>query len=438
MVQNYNTLTKALKIFTDNHLGLKRFKCSFFEELDNFSSSDNSFPILYAIPSDVSFKDNIDEFTFRIYCVDILQKDRSNESNILNDTLLILRDLTNWMRLSAENDLNILNEPNATPVNNFLVDFTTGWYIDITIESTPETSDCSIPFTDEFVFPNLGCSGSPVIAPFAKVIDGLNINSPIILDKYESYTCIPSDIINVSNSNDSYNVDTMVDLDLPNIIFTDSDGSTASVPSMEDIVATPLPTKSGIRYNRPMYTGQQNSAAVGDDGWHFQNGTYDYTPPINPVSIATIDPASDKSFFMLLENNAFGNKERFTDINGLQVYGDDYVIDHLTGLAIYRIDIAADIWENQILAAINSTQNGYSDWRMSNIYEVLSLTTYSNTFPYYSFSPLDTDISCWTSTSRKDGFFSTYAVTPYQPNGAISTGPKSGARVFQLMRNHYN
>ena len=161
-IQSYNTLVDALTQFSTNHLTLKRFKCSFFEQLDNFSTEDNQFPILYAIPSDVAFDTNIDEFSFRVYCVDILQKDRSNESPILNETLLVLRDLTNWLRLDQDNNLNIINTPVATPVNNFLTEYTTGWYVDITIEATPETSDCAIPFSDNFIFSGVTCAGTYV------------------------------------------------------------------------------------------------------------------------------------------------------------------------------------------------------------------------------------------------------------------------------------
>ena len=69
MIQNYNTLVDTLTQFATNHLTLKRFKVSFFEQFDNFSTEDNIFPILYAIPNDVSFDTNIDEFSFRIYCL---------------------------------------------------------------------------------------------------------------------------------------------------------------------------------------------------------------------------------------------------------------------------------------------------------------------------------------------------------------------------------
>ncbi len=157
MIQNYNTIINTLNQFANAHLSLKRFKVSFFDQMDPFTSSDNSFPILYVIPNDVSFQENIDVISFRVYCVDLLQKDRSNEQTVLNQTLLIQRDLTNWLRQS-DNDLNILNNPRAIPINNFGTDFTVGWYVDFEIEATPETTDCSIPFSSNFQLTGITCS----------------------------------------------------------------------------------------------------------------------------------------------------------------------------------------------------------------------------------------------------------------------------------------
>jgi hypothetical protein len=154
--QSYNTVTNALQQFANAHLSLKRFSVSFSEQFNNFSTSDNSFPILYAVPIDVNMQEYINTMTFRIYCVDILQKDRTNEATVLNDTLLVLRDLYNWIT-SADNEINLTNTPTAYPVNNFLVDFTVGWYMDVTIEITPESNDCSIPFSDNFTLTGITC-----------------------------------------------------------------------------------------------------------------------------------------------------------------------------------------------------------------------------------------------------------------------------------------
>lgn len=153
---SFITIKNALEQFAENHLSVRRFKTSFFEQIDNFSSSDNTFPILYAIPSDVTFDQYVNRYFFRVYCVDVLQKDRSNESAILNDTLLILRDLYNWLKIS-DNGLNTLSTSRAIPVNNFLVDYTTGWYIDIEVEATAESNDCSIPFSENFILTGYTC-----------------------------------------------------------------------------------------------------------------------------------------------------------------------------------------------------------------------------------------------------------------------------------------
>ncbi len=157
MVQNYATVTNALEQFASAHLSLRRFKCSFFDQIDNFSTSGNSFPILYAVPNNVDFNENINTMSFRVYCVDALQKDRSNEGSILNETLLILRDLTNWIKDNVNNNLNLLNEPRVYPVNSFLVDFTTGWYMDIDLETETDINECVIPFSYNFQFSGVTC-----------------------------------------------------------------------------------------------------------------------------------------------------------------------------------------------------------------------------------------------------------------------------------------
>lgn len=158
MPQNYNTIVATLNAFAQHHLGVKRYKVSFFEQMDNFSTSGNTFPILYSIPNNVDLDENIDVFNFRVYCLDILQKDRSNEQFIMNDTLLVLRDLVNWIKLDENNNINLLNIPSAQPINNYLMDFVAGWYIDVSIEAEGLTSDCFIPFDMAWNLTGVTCS----------------------------------------------------------------------------------------------------------------------------------------------------------------------------------------------------------------------------------------------------------------------------------------
>jgi len=68
-IHSYNTVKDLLQQFSDNHLTVKRFDMSFLEQLPNFSTDgEQTFPILYAEPIDVVLLNNIDEFSFRVYC----------------------------------------------------------------------------------------------------------------------------------------------------------------------------------------------------------------------------------------------------------------------------------------------------------------------------------------------------------------------------------
>jgi hypothetical protein len=232
----------------------------------------------------------------------------------------------------------------------------------------------------------------------------------------EDITCTPPVALNISNSNDSYDVNTLVNLELPNINFTDSDGITTNVPSMENITATPstpptsirvsnsddsydvttlvdlelpnstvsnsddsyvqllpatesleLPLEnltvedangvvsqtltnspykditinvlanlpSGIVYQRNYQSRQLVSHAIYDDAWQLNNGSYNYTAVPNPLYIQEIDYAADSTGWTLKYNNAFGNLNRYTDINGnapVENFATNYSIDNYTGL----------------------------------------------------------------------------------------------------------
>lgn len=151
MAQNYLTIKSVLDTFATNHDELKRFKVSFQEQLDNFVAEDGSFPILFSEILDLSFSESEDVYTYRIYCLDLLQKDRSNQDTILNTTSTILSDLTNWLRLNYEAPVVLLNSPRAIPVSNYLMDFTAGFYADFEFEVVGQKSDCLIPFTNQYI-----------------------------------------------------------------------------------------------------------------------------------------------------------------------------------------------------------------------------------------------------------------------------------------------
>lgn len=107
-----------------------------------------------------------------------------------------------------------------------------------------------------------------------------------------------------------------------------------------------------------MMTGQVTSYRTGD----------------NPFRGRSVD------FFTLSQNNPFGNTNRFTDMNGLQVYANNIVIDwstlgsNDTVLLYYKGDsLSYRAWNLQIDQHLSSTFGGLTGWYLWNVNEAVNL-----------------------------------------------------------------
>lgn len=156
---------------------------------------------------------------------------------------------------------------------------------------------------------------------------------------------------------------------------------------------------SDIIYIRPSNSGYgTTSYLTGDEGYNLTN----YPPPNQSDSgiPALLDEDNPK---MLLNNNAFGHKQRFTGINGgYYDYGTSqyklvdgtvsdqattfgtaagstsYLIDHHTGLGWKWNTLGAAIWSTQITNTLALTHATYTDWFMPSRNQMYSLYAYGN------------------------------------------------------------
>lgn len=225
------------------------------------------------------------------------------------------------------------------------------------------------------------------------------------------------------------------------VTVLDSDGVTiVEVVSGGYFECTPVVSVSGWAYSRPVFNDQNVKYADYDAKWLFDNGFYDYTPPPNPESVAYLI-----DFFTLGQNNQFGNTNRFTDYVGLQNYDGtggsltDYIIDHLTGLAIYRVSLGNITWTSGLTAANASTQHGFSDWYIPHQGIVADLMNQNLTFVtanrVMSYSPLSiTSVRLWTSTTR---LVNTANAITIDVDIFSNRGKALTADVY-MVRNHYN
>lgn len=179
---------------------------------------------------------------------------------------------------------------------------------------------------------------------------------------------IIADTVLTDSNDDTYSTETARTIDLPNTTIN----SVSTVGGVMTINTPTAAVASGICYAPISPNSTSYATRTGDCYDHFINGSYDRTPPTYPEYFAEIDhdavqsdvratPATGTSATdsmastMLKQNNAFGNKFRFTDDagnasdatvgsniwahvdwNGHSWTGatSDYVIDHLFGVGI--------------------------------------------------------------------------------------------------------
>jgi hypothetical protein len=102
-------------------------------------------------------------------------------------------------------------------------------------------------------------------------------------------------------------------------------GNSGSVVGVEKpyLVHDKPPLKSGIGYMRSrLWSGQIVSYYEGDEGWQWQRGDFDDFNTVNCEYIQTLDMDAIKPFTRLKYPNKFGNYDRFTSIDGNQIYNE--------------------------------------------------------------------------------------------------------------------
>jgi hypothetical protein len=173
------------------------------------------------------------------------------------------------------------------------------------------------------------------------------------------------------------------------------------------VPAVIIPSGIAYQFGYALWSGQQVSYRTGDEGWLFQNGWFDYTPPVYPLNYAKMGA----DWYTLQANNIHGNTSRFTDRTGAQTYATAVVQDHLTGIEhglLIANSAAAATWNNVIDGAEGLTLGGDSDWHANplkiqiGLYQLLAALGVGDAWEY---PPFDADSvnmgnALWTSTTN--------------------------------------
>jgi hypothetical protein len=240
----------------------------------------------------------------------------------------------------------------------------------------------------------------------------------------------------VANSDNTYSatVASGGSLSLPDIEVTDVDGSTRVVPSVQDVVCQDLP----FTYNWPRIN-QTVSYVTGDAG-QVNNDFYAAFLDSLPARVRT--PQLD-TFTSLKEPNLFGNLNRFTDINGAQVYpiisgSIRYAIDHYTGIGwaySSSSSYGVDTFNAACPAIYSLSFGGYDDWFVSPI-EFLNSLVNNNLSVVYQYPPFNISSSLFFMSSSTLEHSTTLAaglITNYD----IGSTNKTTSRAYYICRKHF-
>lgn len=170
-------------------------------------------------------------------------------------------------------------------------------------------------------------------------------------------------------------------MDLRSIKYIDSNGDVLYAEPGQEIVCSPAASRSTAKL---MKTGQSISYKSWDDG--------------------DIRAGRDNGFTVLLENNPFGNGDRFTDELGGQTYTNNIVIDWSTYdgstvLGWYRLPQGPSNWDTAIDNSLSFSIGSFaSGWRVGNIGEYFSICNFGENVSL-NYSPLNISNAAYFHTS---------------------------------------
>jgi len=117
---NFKTFYEDFKLLSDHHKQINSFGMGNLEDLSYWTQTRDKeentqfqspyFPLLYVVPNEVTQDFEFMNYSFDIIVLDIIQRDLSNQTDVLSDTNQILDDIISQFRLSVTNSLGNFNK----------------------------------------------------------------------------------------------------------------------------------------------------------------------------------------------------------------------------------------------------------------------------------------------------------------------------------------
>lgn len=380
LFEQFATANQFIKGFYHGHNALRHFE------------KDVQYPFMHVLYMNSGYTLQAETVQFEVLFMDLPIKkhyELQMETELLSDMKQAAEDLIaeirNGMTIFQFTDKITILDSRVNPLVDKDQHVITGVSLDLTLE-VPYTADaCLAPFEGSLI-----TGGCPTLADLWQSIQVINsIGCELHPDVNSPTTLITIPNIEVSDT-DSFSQSVAT----PTSILVEGTVTGVTVVDCGLVITTDTPPPAtDIVYQRSTFRGQITSYDLYDQGWQAANGTYNY--PLQVGTSQRLDYSHAEPFFNLVNNNAFGNKYRFTDSEGTPApdgmanfstinWAIDrptaiahYVIDHLTGLGWVLAKIGfQENWVDALATAHNFNHGGYNDYRLpapSEIIDVLNL-----------------------------------------------------------------
>lgn len=146
-----NQITELFRDIANRHLQINSFKSE--QDFNIDAEEALLFPVLVVNPTGSEMPKTDNGFTsysvsFSMQVVDLMNKDRDNEDDVISDTLTILREVINEFSTHPDymdDALDITGNISFTPIRGGYDSDVSGWRCGITFESPNDLSYCTSP-----------------------------------------------------------------------------------------------------------------------------------------------------------------------------------------------------------------------------------------------------------------------------------------------------
>jgi len=146
-ILSYNQINDLFQAITDAHYQLKRFGSGELSEADVnvFVKESNNYPMLWLTPVNVQTANNTLNYSLNLLVIDVVDKDKNNEQQVLSDNLQIALDIVRLLRYT-EDEFNVVDEPVITPFAGRYSEWLAGWALEINLQVDFQLNNCDIPY----------------------------------------------------------------------------------------------------------------------------------------------------------------------------------------------------------------------------------------------------------------------------------------------------